>query len=496
MKLAYQAILLVAIPLIFELACVYWLGTMVRELDSSLSREARAKEIVSILTSQLKTSVDVTLFLAECAFDRNEEYQRHEINSVIAKQFERYRELTKLVHDDPEATKLVAKLSSAYRNLLLASPQLRESINPEVVDTPSRLLGRARVWMNAMQSARLRERYIDDLLEIYGRALERARTEAVEKRKKVKQAVLLIIALNALIAIVLAMRFSSTTAKRLESLLVNIDRFASGEELLAKIAGKDEIAELDSTFRDMAEARQRSDQVRRDMVAMVSHDLKKPLTDTTTFVKQLMTGEHGEAPPKFKNILTKMDSELQRLMRLVNDLSDIDMIESGSLEITMEDNNVTTIVSDSIGAVRGIAELKEIALRVEAPEDFSLRCDSDRVIQVLVNLLSNAVKFSSSGKEIFLKVIVESGKETVRFEVHDEGPGISQSAQALVFDRFKQLEQDRAVRSTGSGLGLTICKTIVERHGGTIGVISYDGKGACFWFILPSDNQAALREAV
>ncbi|MBX9694471.1 MAG: hypothetical protein K2Z81_18940, partial [Cyanobacteria bacterium] len=102
----------------------------------------------------------------------------------------------------------------------------------------------------------------------------------------------------------------------------------------------------------------------------------------------------------------------------------------------------------------------------------------------------------SSGKEIFLKVIVESGKEAVRFEVHDEGPGISQSAQALVFDRFKQLEQDRAVRSTGSGLGLTICKTIVERHGGTIGVISDDGKGACFWFILPSDNQAALREAV
>jgi signal transduction histidine kinase len=112
-------------------------------------------------------------------------------------------------------------------------------------------------------------------------------------------------------------------------------------------------------------------------------------------------------------------------------------------------------------------------------------CDVDRIVQVLVNFLSNALKFSNKGDVVWLRAKSVQDGTRLRFEVTDQGPGIASDSQTLVFERFKQLANATVERKDGSGLGLSICKALIEAHGGTIGVDSTVDQGSTFWFELP-----------
>jgi PAS domain S-box-containing protein len=222
------------------------------------------------------------------------------------------------------------------------------------------------------------------------------------------------------------------------------------------------------------------ERMKREFVAMVSHDLRTPLTSVEASLTLLAAGALGELPPDAVTTVEMAESEVVRLRTLVNDLLDIAKIEAGKMEMSFDEIVLNDVVSQSINAVRAVADARHINVAVEGPE---IECfaDSNRLIQVLVNFLSNAVKYSPDGSVV--RVAVRSTADWHEVRVTDCGPGIEPEFHELIFHRFGQAKGSN--QKEGTGLGLAIAKTIIDQHGGTIGVDSEPGKGSEFWFRLP-----------
>ncbi len=223
------------------------------------------------------------------------------------------------------------------------------------------------------------------------------------------------------------------------------------------------------------------EQLRRDFVAMVTHDLRTPLTSIQLSLDLINLIEGNLADQSRTNIKIAQRGII-RLLQLVNELLDFEKLEAGALTIFSEAASVAEIIEASIDSVSGFAEKKGVRLECSG-EDFELNCDAKRIIQVLVNLLSNAIKFSSKGASI--ELVVEKESQTAKFTVRDEGPGIPNEKLATIFDRYQQVSPGREIERQGTGLGLAICKAIVEKHGGKIDIDSELGKGSSFTVVIP-----------
>jgi PAS domain S-box-containing protein len=232
--------------------------------------------------------------------------------------------------------------------------------------------------------------------------------------------------------------------------------------------------------------RKKLEQMKQDFVSMISHDLRSPLTAVNAFFHMLSVGTYGELSPKGTSMSKKVETSLTGVVRLLNDLLDVEKLESGLMQLRQEKTPVSSIIKDALDMVRPLAEQQKIGLELIAREDSTLMADASRLSQVVQNLLSNAVKFSPQGTSIQLFYgIDKTGQAEIR--VTDRGPGISASDKELVFDRFRQLSNSNGIAVKGSGLGLAICKAIVEQHGGTVGVDSQLGMGSSFWVKLPAE---------
>ncbi|HEY9788204.1 MAG TPA: PAS domain S-box protein [Candidatus Obscuribacterales bacterium] len=235
------------------------------------------------------------------------------------------------------------------------------------------------------------------------------------------------------------------------------------------------------------------ERIKRDFVAMVSHDLKTPLTSVQNYLELLGQGIYGKITKAGLERLAALENSITRLVGLIRDLLDLDRWEAGHLQLRVTYVKVHDIIAQSLDAVRAPMEKKNIKLESRLT-DLSIEADGDRLIQVLVNLLSNAIKFSPDAGVI--RLLIEKNDSYVEFQVIDEGPGIPESHQNAIFDRFKQVSADDAHEKGGTGLGLAISKAIIEQHGGQIGVNSETGKGSTFWFRLPVEAKAAKEDLV
>jgi signal transduction histidine kinase len=288
----------------------------------------------------------------------------------------------------------------------------------------------------------------------------------------------------------------------------------------AEVLGRDEVGLLAETFNAMAEnilrrtedltvkAReleeanrrlQDLDSMKSDFVSSVSHELRTPLTSILGFAKILdrdfsrhflpLSAGDAHLADKASTIhqnLKIIGMEGQRLTRLINQLLDLNKIESGRVEWCDIPAAPEMLVARAVDAVRGqFAELPGVALQVEAPPGLPLVCvDPDRLVQVLINLLHNAAKFTSCGS---VTVGVAALEGEVRFQVEDTGPGIPAEAIPTLFEKFRQCGGEGRTPgvSTGTGLGLAICKQILEHYGRAIQVESTPGEGSTFSFCIP-----------
>ncbi len=245
-------------------------------------------------------------------------------------------------------------------------------------------------------------------------------------------------------------------------------------------------------------ARKQLEQMKRDFVAVVSHDLRTPLTSIQMIHSMLKEDAEGLLPPQAMKNLTNAQDNVSRLMALINNLLDLEKLDAGYVELIMEQASLKRAIDTSVGAVEAIAKKQKIKLVNHLDDKLEAYMDSERVTQVVVNLLSNALKFSPDGSSIVLSASPVSedspngngAKEgMIRILISDQGRGIPAQKAESIFERFSQVKNEDGRSNRGSGLGLAICKAIIEQHGGEIGVESVEGKGSTFWFTLASHSK-------
>jgi signal transduction histidine kinase len=234
-----------------------------------------------------------------------------------------------------------------------------------------------------------------------------------------------------------------------------------------------------------ANERKRLEWMKDEFVSSVSHELRTPLTSISASLGLLMANAAGTLPESAVRLLKIAYTNSQRLVRLINDILDIEKMESGQVNFTFSRVEVRALVDEAIDANRGFAETSGVQIRLLDDKDAcdDARADPDRLSQVITNLLSNAIKFSPPKGEV--ELAIENGPGTVTILVRDHGPGISEAFKPRVFERFAQADASDARLRGGTGLGLSIVKQIVDRLGGQVGFVDAPGGGTIFSVTLP-----------
>jgi PAS domain S-box-containing protein len=235
------------------------------------------------------------------------------------------------------------------------------------------------------------------------------------------------------------------------------------------------------TFRDVTERRE-VDRMKDEFVSVVSHELRTPLTAIRGSLGLLAAGKAGEVPERGQRMLDIAVQNTDRLIRLINDILDLERIESGKVAMEQQPVNAAELAHNAAEVMLPMAERAGVGLYVEA-EAVRLLVDADRILQVLTNLISNAVKFSPPGGNVEVRVEPVDGE--ARFRVADQGRGIPADRLESIFERFQQVDSSDSRQKGGTGLGLAICRTIVGQHGGRIWAESEPGAGSTFHFTIP-----------
>jgi signal transduction histidine kinase len=289
------------------------------------------------------------------------------------------------------------------------------------------------------------------------------------------------LALNMLVYILLWLFFSNRFLRRLDLLVNCAKQIPSRRPVYGVVTGTDELASLAAQLHKASVDLKEADDQRKAVLSMVTHDIRSPLMAIEISLTMLEKG--NLAPPETRDQATaslqSARGNVERVLALVNDLLTLDKLEAGSIELERSDCYSAVLVADAVSSIASLAMVKGIVIERDCV-DVPLRIDKGRMIQVLVNIFSNAIKFSPDNSVIVIKA--KESREGLRISIKDSGPGMDAETAQRIFDRFfKSGDQKEAA----FGLGLAICKLIVDAHGGKIGVETSLGQGSTFWILLP-----------
>ena len=238
--------------------------------------------------------------------------------------------------------------------------------------------------------------------------------------------------------------------------------------------------------RKEAALKTRLDEIMVSFVANISHELRTPLTCIKGYTETLLEGAL-EDQDLTKRWLGTILTETQRLERLIKDLLDISMMEADQIALDTAACDLVALVSHTVSVLKPRAESQKMTIHAEVPSEApEWVVDHDRISQVLLNLVDNAIKYSEPNKNVYVKLYFSAEQATI--EIQDEGVGIPEADLPKIFDRFYRVEESRATRFGGRGLGLSIAKHLVEAHGGDLFATSEFGKGSKFTISLPKQE--------
>jgi PAS domain S-box-containing protein len=228
--------------------------------------------------------------------------------------------------------------------------------------------------------------------------------------------------------------------------------------------------------------RYRIEQMKSEFISVVSHELRTPLTAIHGSLRMLASGLLDPQSTQQKRLLAIASDSTDRLVRLINDILDIERIESGNIALIKKRCWIPDVLASTVAAVYSLSDQANVTIEVQPLEQW-IDIDCDRIIQALTNLLANAIKFSESGQKIDLKVTQEDVWAV--FRVCDRGRGIPSDKLDCIFERFQQVDSSDARNHEGTGLGLAISRSIIQQHFGKIWVQSTPGEGSVFSFTIP-----------
>ncbi len=293
------------------------------------------------------------------------------------------------------------------------------------------------------------------------------------------------------IALVLSLLLARQITLPLRALSSAARRIAAGDlTQRVPVKSRDEIGQLATAFNSMAESLGRNEQLRRNMVADIAHELRTPLAVIHGNLEAMLD---GVIEPSQQNIASIHEESLV-LQRLITDLRELSLAEAGQLQLQRTPTDLSEVLEKAAATYRPVAQEKEVTVQMQAAEGLPLvSIDPQRITQVIGNLISNALRHTGSGGEVTVGVQAADGAnehgiltgKSVMVSVIDNGVGIPAEELPFVFERFYRADKSRARATGGSGLGLAIVKQLVEAHGGRVWAESEVGVGSKFSFTLP-----------
>lgn len=232
------------------------------------------------------------------------------------------------------------------------------------------------------------------------------------------------------------------------------------------------------------------ERAKREFVAMVSHDLRSPLTSISMILSYLASGNAGELTPKGLDFAQRSKKECERLMSMIKDLLDLEKMKAGKFSMSKTETDLVELVKAAVGTLDRSQVSEGVKYSIVCPEKLLCNCDGARIIQVLVNLLDNATKYSAAGQEV--KVEAEEKESEFVVSISNKGRPIPEEKLATIFEKFEQVDESDSRERKGTGLGLAICKTIVEQHDGRIWVSSSTSKETKFSISLPKTDAVGI----
>lgn len=466
-----KGLLIVAVPLLFQVLFIVMLIFELDRANAETLAEVHAREIISAVDRLFIHSYEASSALYMYAYTQNqmtEENFEEGINQ-IKNDLKFLKENSK--HDKKVFSYLNNEMNISIQQLRDQKRMIAEGQHPG--DNLTRLQGYQRV--------RKMVHHARELAGVEMAAYSKPERSFEERTNSVRRVVLLGFIGNLIIAFGIASFFGKSIEKRLKRILSNVDLFAKRQNLMPPMVVTDEIGEVDIAFHEMADELRRAERIKQDFVAMIGHDIRTPAT-TIKLTLDTLDEDSGSLDTGLRELVSDAAGESRRLMTLTNNLLDLTQIELGRFQVDARPMQISSAINQAVRSLSLYAQSKKITVENEADE-FRVIADYERLLQVLINLLSNAVKYSPKNSEIVIRT--SKIDDLVEVEIADNGAGIPKEKRDKIFEAHERLSGDEEGEQHGMGLGLAICKSIVQAHGGTIGVRESSSGGSAFWFKLP-----------
>lgn len=299
-----------------------------------------------------------------------------------------------------------------------------------------------------------------------------------------EQIFLLFTIFGAVLATIMSFIFARYLVTPLERVIQATQSIAKGNYKSRVTSNrKDEVGDLCLAVNEMANELEKMEQIRRDLVSNVAHELATPLTNIGGYLRAMNDGtiEYGD---EMKETLVLLESETDRLSNLVGDVRALYWVDSPKKNLELEKTDLNKLIKEVVKNMRPKFESKSLKLETNLEEDLpSVNVDRDRLVQVVMNLLANAIAYTSDGGQIAVSTGIKNDEALI--SIKDDGRGISEEDLPYIFERFYRVDKSRSRKTGGTGVGLTIVKDLVEAHGGRMDVKSVLGKGSEFFVYLP-----------
>lgn len=461
----------------------------VASLNDATDREAHAKDVTAATLRLEKLVLDLETGVRGFIITGNESVLRpwNEARAELDGQIEAVQ---RLAATNPEqrgrANALATEIRAYVEEYALPIVDIARTNPPAAQDFVARAEGQRR-------ANDIRDRFTRFLAAENALAAASAASASRQADRAIALATMGLIG-SALLIGLFALYLVRSTARPVRSVATAASRLAEGDfSVRLEKGGPGEVGELTTAFNRMAEELERrgaelqaqnaklreSERLKSELVSIVSHELRTPLASVLGFTSLLLTRDISSEDQR--RYLEIIDSQGRRLSSLLNDFLDVEMLEEGRLELARELVDMGKLVDEQVELFRGQSAKHELDLALPA-KPLPVRGDPRRLAQVVANLLSNAIKYSPEGGTV--KVVGERNNSFVRVSVRDEGLGIPDEFHPRVFAKFFRGDAGPS-GIEGSGLGLTIARSVVEAHGGRIDFESASGEGSTFWLELP-----------
>lgn len=485
-----KGMLIVCVPLVFELFFFFVLNAQIAQLESEVARESHAKKVLQLVGRMTELVYEVVAGATQLAGGQFVESDFRKTVNEVMKFVPVYRtQLKELIKDHPQDLEAFRPIDACYERALKLFSRVTDKMEQGV--EPRQALFEVSEFRSERET--LITAYSGSLKKFIAsyRDIEKKSPRTQNRLRAQQKAVMLSgLVSNIIIAIFLVLYLARSITDRLQVVTENTILFARRQPLHPPIAGSDEIAQLDKVFHSMADELAEAGRQKQELISVVAHDIRSPLTAILGNLALFNLGKMGDVPEQAKPKMQATEANVRKLITLISDLLEFDRLESASVLMEKQAILLEDLIDAAFQSLESMASEKGLELDMKVPDgDIKVCADRERIVQVMVCLLTNLINFGQEGKKILATVSVHDAEVEICFE--DSQRQIPTELYDFAFERYRG-DKAKDVRSFfGAGLALPLCKLIIEYHGGKIGVRSGNSGGTAFWISLESFKEEA-----